>query len=577
MGAYLEITSITGPSEANYGDTVTLNVYVKNVWTGDIMYATVTANSDGIKILDLPNYRINAGQTIMWPVTFTMPNESIVLAIGAFYWGTGEEWVEADHKYISISLVGEEPPPEIDGVIEGLKVYAEGTAPVTPPLLNVTPGKKVSIKFDAHSGYGSFPFGLWFDAYAILKKPVSGSQSRYDRSETGPYSKCTLDHFDFSYDWTADEKGTYYADIILKARSSLIGSSVEVNRKTNIKVFTVTQDIPLPDEYAGRITNPQVRWGISNWRPAPATIEQGQGFSIAFTGYNDSSIALVLKGEYELTYPSGKKASGSMISYLTEIPFIEKTIGPGKSWTPKWDEYGKPNDFVADEAGDYTAKFSLYGKKAGEPDSAFRELCTPWEDKILVVTETEPPPDGEEAEFDGHIGIIYVDQTGLPGGEQAIPVIGVSGRGARVSFHGHNDDPIFPHTLCAKLWIYGPAPVLGQQAGITHGPLKYYYEDCSNIPVLPRGNYWSFVFPSAVIPPGGQWFQIDQDGQWTVKVRLEDSHGGLLDSKEEILFSSAEEAAPSSWGILIDMMPLIMIMMVMAMIVPMTKELGAGE
>jgi len=215
MGTYLEITLVAGPLEASYGSTVTLNVYVKNVWTSDILYATVTANTNGIKIVNLPNYRINAGQTLMWPVTFTMPNKSIVMRVGAYYWGGDEEWHEDDYKLISISLTGEEPPsPEIDGVIENLRVYAEGTAPVYPPM-NVYPGKRVSIKFDAHSKYGSFPFGLFFDATVILKKPISGNQERYDRSETGPYSKCTLDHFDFSNDWVADEKGTYYAIVIL--------------------------------------------------------------------------------------------------------------------------------------------------------------------------------------------------------------------------------------------------------------------------------------------------------------------------------------------------------------------------
>ncbi|GAI90490.1 unnamed protein product, partial [marine sediment metagenome] len=129
---------------------------------------------------------------------------------------------EDEYGPVIVRLGGEPPSPEIAGVIESLKVYAEGTAPVPPPLLNVAPGKKVSIKFDAHSGYGSFPFGLWFDATVILKKPISGNQERYDKSQTGPYSKCTLDHFDFKNDWTADEKGTYYATVILRARSSLI-------------------------------------------------------------------------------------------------------------------------------------------------------------------------------------------------------------------------------------------------------------------------------------------------------------------------------------------------------------------
>jgi len=577
MGNYLQITLVTGPSEASYGSSVTLTAYVKNVWTQDILYADATARIDNIEVVP-PYGRINVHDTRFFPITFTMPNKSVIATVFAMYWGTDNQWHEDDRKQFSIKLAGETPPPGVSASIENLKVYAEGTAEVYPPLLDVYPGKKVSIKFDAHSGYGSLPYGLWFDASVIIKKPVSGDQERYDKSETGPYSTCTLDHFDFSKDWVADEQGTYYATVILRARTSLVGSSQEVARKSNIKVFTVTQTVPPPDEYKGRITSPQVRYGANNWVSAPQTIEQGQGFSVAFTAINDSSIALVLRGEFEVKWPSGKTNTGSDFTG-TRIPPLETTVGSGGNHTFKWNPFGQVNAFTADEPGDYTAKFKLYGKKAGESDSAYKELCTPWEGKILTVTEAEVPPPGEGVPSGKAEIVRKALDFELLGSGYEIPVT------KTLSVPEHARLSIIAKTISAErerlkaeVWIYGPAPVLGQQEGgeITHGPLKYHYTDTSSWPCCDPETQHEFIWPSSLIPLPNSTFLIDEEGQWTITINITDASDEELLATYDGVMCGAEKAAPSIWGIFAEIMPLMMIMMMFGMMIPMTRELGQG-
>jgi hypothetical protein len=571
MGAYLEITLVTGPSEASYGSSVTLTAYVKNVWTQDILYADATARIDNIEVVP-PYGRINVHDTRFFPITFTMPNKSVIVTVFAMYWGTDNQWHEDDRKQFSIKLAGETPPPGISASIESLKVYAEGTAPVYPPLLNVIPGKKVSIKFDAHSNYGSLPFGLWFDAYAILKKPVSGSESRYDKSETGPYSMCTLDHFDFKEDWVADEKGTYYADIILKARSSLYGSSVEVDKKTNVKVFTVTQDVPSPDEYSGEISKVQGRTGVANWGGIPLSLKQGDGYSIAVTVTNKSSIALVLRGTLTITKPSGNKDTASDFTG-TSVPYIETTVSPGASHTFKWNPYPQVHAFTADEVGDYQASFALQGKKSGEPDSAYRALCDPWQGTVATVSSPHGEPSGK-AEI-----VRKALDFELLGSGYEIPVT------KTLSVPEHARLSIIAKTIStererlkAEVWIYGPAPVLGQQEGgeITHGPLKYHYTDTSSWPCCDPETQHEFIWPSSLVPLPNSTFLIDEEGQWTITINITDASDGELLATYDGVMCGAEKAAPSIWGIFAEIMPLMMIMMMFGMMIPMMRDV-AGE
>jgi hypothetical protein len=69
---------------------------------------------------------------------------------------------------------------------------------------------------------------------------------------------------------------------------------------------------------------------------------------------------------------------------------------------------------------------------------------------------------------------------------------------------------------------------------------------------------------------------IDELGQWNIKVHITDASDGELLAKYEGLFFNGEEAPESTWGVIGELMPLMMIMMMFAMVVPMMKDM-TGE
>jgi len=102
-GAYTDIVAIYGPSEAAYGDTVNIQVAIKNLATYAI-YIAATGRYNGTDITLSPEYAsVPAGNTYSFTASFTMPNKKITLDIWSWYW-TGSEWYQDDHEAVSIQL-----------------------------------------------------------------------------------------------------------------------------------------------------------------------------------------------------------------------------------------------------------------------------------------------------------------------------------------------------------------------------------------------------------------------------------------------------------------------------------------
>lgn len=75
VGAYLEITSVYPPPEAEEGDWVYVQVFVTNKHTADVV-AKLRATIDGITVESYPS-TLKAGTDYSWGVHFTMPNKSV--------------------------------------------------------------------------------------------------------------------------------------------------------------------------------------------------------------------------------------------------------------------------------------------------------------------------------------------------------------------------------------------------------------------------------------------------------------------------------------------------------------------
>ena len=559
MPSYLRIDGITAyPDPAEEGDWIALSIQVTNISSQGV-YGNVHGSYNGIPIPRGGDYIVEAGATRMFYRSFYMPGASVTGTIAVAYrydagGGAIGYWTD-DTEEFTVTLAGGEPPPsDIDGVIESLKVYSTGIAPRSPPLTAVEPGSRLSIKFDAHSGYGSFPSGLYFDATVILDKPESGNQSRYDKSETGPYSKCTLDHFDFKNDWVADEKGVYYATIILRARTSLLQESIEVDRISNLKVFTVTEDpTPPGSDYDGEIRNANIRKCNSNWQSlsgGAAEIPAGNTLEVKFDGRNLCGCYAAMHGWVTVKNPSGVTVFSDYDDYTT-------IRADGTDHHFKFPQIGCSAQEVT-TLGQYTVEIVLKAEHDGVEKEVDRQSYA------FNVIEGEEPPDGGASDMNGYIEQVYVDWTNLPGGELPVPITGAPlGENFRVSFHGTIIETVL-HTQTTRgyVWLYGP-----------DGSVKY--EDLDDVSptgyfAAPLAGAWyhPFVFPS--VPYARP---LDEQGEWTYKVRFEDSQGRAIDEKEGVLFASVEEQPGSAWGIIAEMMPLMMIMMMFAMIVPMMKDM----
>lgn len=543
MGVYLEISNVFTKPEAEEGELVIVYLTLKNKHTSDIL-ACLTGCYDTEEMRT--NWAtLKAGTEYSWNIRFTMPNRSVTVWVWACYQTAVEPYYVVDDEYgpISISLPG--VPPEYTGRIGTIHV---NDYPV-PRTLSY--GDDFRIQFRGYLDSGE-RVRLW--ANIKVRSPTRTVYSHPGDLEIYPGTGVGGSHpfgfptfVPYQSPIVVDEAGEWEVTIELRAGGAT-GPLLDVKR--SIHLITVPEVVE--PEYDGEIQNVQVRHGVHNWMQVPQTLVSGRLFSVAFEGVNRSDIALVLRGKINIG-----DVSDSIISTVFGVPFLEDAIAPDGVYTFKFTPWSQPHPYMTDVSGDYIAKLELEGKKPGEDDSQFKPLCDPQEVVVIVVTG--------EAGFEGKISSVRVDWTMIPGGEVTIPTVGILGREARIRFNGSNDDT-FPHTLCGKVWVYGPSEE-------PYANLKHFFEGCSLVYIL-GGFSHAFCFPPVVGEPG---FIVNEEGEWNVKIRLEDSGGGVLDEYEGVLFTRTEKEPESMWGMLSSIIPLVMIVMMMSMIMPMTRELGEGE
>jgi hypothetical protein len=286
-----------------------------------------------------------------------MPNKSVTVWVWAWYLtATGNPCASPEDQAgpLEVKLIGEAPPTGVAGEIREITVFDENHAPASPPQPTVQ-GKQLSIRFKAYSLASQLT--IYFDAKVRLKKPSGKVEEKSDVSYL-PYSPNTAHQFKFDNQWKADEIGTYYATIILNARGSLYGSSQEVDRETNVKVFTVSEapagPEPTPDVYKGEIRNKMVDWTniVGGAKPFPLAepAPVGENMRISFEGYNLSDVAMRLRAEVWI-YGPGKRET----YHDEDISTLTYTKGAAHKFTfPK-----APSATPIDEEGEWTVKIQL--------------------------------------------------------------------------------------------------------------------------------------------------------------------------------------------------------------------------
>jgi len=549
MREYLEITKITAPAESEAGKSV--GVVIEITSKVPIMYACPYVRAG-----DTPEWQgswrtLYPGSKNYWVFSFVMPNKSVSFNVEAWYQGTDGKLYKNDEKLVNIELTSAEPPStELAAEIINIRVKDESHAPAKAPQATIQ-GKKLSVSFEAHNTGAK---NVHFYSEVTLEKP-SGGETKSDRSESGGplgYKTCTIDAFDFSDDWVADEIGTYYVTIVLKA-STIFGYNYQKVAETRFKAFTVS-GAPADGEPPGEgldaeITNIRV-WDESH-APAKAPQEtvQGKKLSVSFDAHNTGSGRLHFYSEVTLEKPSGaetktdKSESGVPLGYATCTS----------------DAFSFSKDWVADELGSYYVSIVL--KASTIFGYNYQEVAST---RFKAFTVAEAPEPGEEEPVPGtYVGRIenrMVDWTNLVGGAIPFPTAEPAPvrESVRISFEGVNLSDVSMR-LKAEVWLTSPS-----------GAVTYHDEDTSSLPYS-KDTAHKFVFPMA---PSAT--PIDAAGEWKVKINLTNSTGEyLLDQYDGALFM-AEEKPKDMWAVIGEMMPLMMIVMMFGMMIPMTKGLAEG-
>lgn len=152
-GAYTQIVEIVAPSEAAAGDTVNVEVKVKNLYTGpnDI---TVTGNVNGLE-LHFGNvyHTVPAGGIQSFYDAFIMPGKSVTITAWSWYFGDDEWQVpgEGDDKASkAIPLIG-----VFAGTISQKKLEYNATH-VSIPVYNIPQGKRGLVHIWGRNDTASF-------------------------------------------------------------------------------------------------------------------------------------------------------------------------------------------------------------------------------------------------------------------------------------------------------------------------------------------------------------------------------------------------------------------------------------
>ncbi len=561
MPSYLRIDGITAyPNPAEEGDWVALSIQVTNISSQGV-YGNVHGAYNGVPIPRGGDYIVEAGATRMFYRSFYMPSASVTGTITVSYMfdaggGAVGYWAD-DTEEFTVDLLG--APEQYDGRIENIRIKW-GSSAFPASLYSAIPqqipyGNYFRIGFTGRN-LSDVNLTLW--GSVKVYRP-NGSLFYQDQDvETGYTGPGGTHNFEFPQPTSAakqvDAYGTWKATIELRAS----GSSGELlDYKTQVVMFSTPEEEPPPGAgYDGEIRYPSIRKCNSTWQPLADGVVQipvGNTIEVKFDGRNLCGCYAAMHGWVTVKSPSGV----TVFSDYDDNTVI-RTDGTDHHF--QFPELGcSAQELTA--LGEYTVEIILKAEHDGVEQEVERQSYT------FNVIEGEGPPSGEPSDLNGYIEQVYADWTNTPGGELPVPISGAPlGENFRISYHGTIIETIL-HTQTTKgyVWLYGP-----------DGSVKY--EDSDS--VLPSGYIWApsfgawyhpFVFPS--VPSA---WPLDEQGEWTYKVRLEDSQGKVIDEKEGILFLSVVEQPGSAWGIIVEMMPLMMIMMMFGMMVPMMRDVS-GE
>lgn len=98
-----DIVKISAPSSAPAGETVIVDVSVKNIGTTDYYIAVTGVYDSTLLSWQFDYLLVSPGQTIIMRGNFTMPSKNVRITVWSWSWD-GSKWVQDDTGYVDIAL-----------------------------------------------------------------------------------------------------------------------------------------------------------------------------------------------------------------------------------------------------------------------------------------------------------------------------------------------------------------------------------------------------------------------------------------------------------------------------------------
>lgn len=203
-GTYTDIVEIIAPSEAAAGETVSVEVRVKNLHTASI-YITVTGSVDGVE-LHFGNVAlvVGAGEIHSYYDSFVMPSNSVTLWVWSWYWGTDSAWHQDDEASRAVALA-----KEYIGTISKKELeYNESRADI--PASGITQNQRGLVHIWGRNDMSTTQrMGISW----IVRGPDGVVIEEYSAWEAWPYTGAGSTHEFIGGRFNLDKPGTYTINV----------------------------------------------------------------------------------------------------------------------------------------------------------------------------------------------------------------------------------------------------------------------------------------------------------------------------------------------------------------------------
>lgn len=236
---YADIVQVIVPSQAMAGETVNIEVKVKNLYPTTSLYITAAARvvDSGVNIelhFGSEAAVVGIGNTHTFYDSFTMPNSSVTIWIWSFWWGADSQWHQDDETTRSISLGVFE---ELEGTISRKELeYNESRANI--PALGIPQGQEGKVHIWGRNDTDSSQ--KLAIAWAIAD-PDGLIVQEYTDSEFGTTSPSGVHEFIGSERFNLSKVGDYWISVNLLMESN--GAWVIVDSYINQKLCTVVAEV----------------------------------------------------------------------------------------------------------------------------------------------------------------------------------------------------------------------------------------------------------------------------------------------------------------------------------------------